>query len=109
MNRYLLLSAFALLGCNVQSAPGPSVANFSMISAQFQDAWNDCVTSSYQRALKSTGSKNESVNAAFSDCKSQEDEVLQLDIEHRISFAAWQRYKSQVRAKLIANGAVSMR
>ena len=59
MNRYLLLSAFALAGCNVQSASGPSVADFSLISTQFQDAWNICVTGSYQRALELTNDKDE--------------------------------------------------
>jgi hypothetical protein len=108
MNKYFLLAAFALAGCNAQSAPGPSVASISMISIQFQDAWDSCVMGSYQRALRLSGSKDDAVVTAFSDCKSQEDELLALDIENKISSAVWRHYKSQVKAKLKENGAVTM-
>jgi len=104
---FALLSVFWLIGCNSQEAPAPAVSTFSMISKQFQDAWNNCVTGSYHRELDRISDKSAAAESAFSACKSEEDEIVQLDSEHMIPIGVWLHYKSQAKVVLIEKGVVA--
>jgi hypothetical protein len=101
--RLIVLFGIVLMGCNSLSvpAPAPAASNYGIITKQFQDAWNNCVTGSYQRALVGMKDKNEAVERAFAACKSEEDEIVALDAEHFIPPGVRLHYKSQAKVVLI--------
>jgi hypothetical protein len=106
--RFIVLVGLGLAGCNSLSAPAPAPAasNYGIITKQFQDAWNNCVTGSYQRALIGMKDKNEAVERAFAACKSEEDEIVALDAEHAMPPGIWLHYKSQAKVVLIDEGKI---
>lgn len=108
MARGLVILCFLwLAGCYSDSAPAPATSSWLKIDKQFQDAWNSCVTTSYHEALGRISDKNAATENAFSACKSEEDEIVQLESEHMIPVGIWLHYKSQAKVVLIEKGAVA--